>query len=226
MMKNFKDSIKLFRLHIVVLLFLVVGIIIGIVSLKIMNKQMEILYNETYTVNHAAHSMNAAFEEIQKSIFSVAVIDSQDAANQEIANVKENATILQEQISLIKHNFSGDSIIVARLENNLAELAPMRDHVLNLAVQRNHGDAVEYMENNNMPVIKEARGELELLIESTDAMGNNAFASIHATQRISMLLLVFLAIICVLFSIVVISKRAISKGKQKVENTDRSIDIT
>ena len=158
MMKNFKDSIKLFRLHIVVLLFLVVGIIIGIVSLKIMNKQMEILYNETYTVNHAAHSMNAAFEEIQKSIFSVAVIDSQDAANQEIANVKENATILQEQISLIKHNFSGDSIIVARLENNLAELAPMRDHVLNLAVQRNHGDAVEYMENNNMPVIKEARG--------------------------------------------------------------------
>lgn len=80
MMKNSQDCIKLFRLHIVVLLFLVVGIIIGIVSLKIMNKQMEILYNETYTVNHAAHSMNAAFEEIQKSIFSVAVIDSHDAA--------------------------------------------------------------------------------------------------------------------------------------------------
>lgn len=226
MMKNFKDSIKLFRLHIVVLLFLVVGIIIGIASLKIMNKQMEILYNETYTVNHAAHSMNAAFEEIQKSIFSVAVIDSHDAANQEIANVKENATILQEQISLIKYNFSGDTIIVARLENNLAELAPMRDHVLNLAVRRNNGDAVEYMENNNSLLYKEAQGEVELLIESTDAMGNNLFASIQATQQISILLLVFLAIICVLFSIVVISKRAISKGTQKVENTDRSIDIT
>lgn len=223
--KNFRDSIKLFWPHIVVSL-LMVGQIIGIVSLYNIRKQMEILYNETYIVNHAARSMNVAFEETRKSIFLVAVMDSQDLTNQEIANIKDNANILQEQISLIKQNFSEDSDIVARLEKNLVELVPMQDYFLNLAVQNNIGDASKYVENNNISVIKKAQEELELLIQSTDTKENNLFTSIQAMQRITMFLLLSLAIVSVLFSIVVISKQVISKGKHEAKKNNKSINIT
>lgn len=200
-MKNLKVIIKLFLPHIVILLLLVVGIIISLVGLLNIEKQADALYNESYIVKNAADTVNSAFESMQKSIFHSIANNSEDSTNQEIANVKECKVIIQEQIAIVKQNFLGDLDAVSRLENNLSELAPMQEHVINLVDQIKNAEAAEYMENNNIPVIKEAQKELALFIQTVDTKENEIITSLQETQRNTIILLVSLGIISVLFSI-------------------------
>ena len=68
----------------------------------------------------------------------------------------------------MREHFQSDQQIVDRLEACLNKLAPMRETVMDLARQNRNEEAVAYMEANNIPTIKAAQAELDLLIENID----------------------------------------------------------
>lgn len=200
-MKNMKVSINLLLPHIVILLLLVAGIIISLVSLLNIGKQAETLYNESYVVKNAANTIDAVFERMQKSVFYSISNFSEDIVSRESENVKDCAVIIEKQIAIIKQKFLGDRDIVSRLEKNSSELKSMQDQVLNLIDQNKNEEAIEYMDNNNIPVINEAKKELVLLIQMADAKENETITSLQETRRIITVFLIPLGIVSVLFSI-------------------------
>lgn len=211
-MKKSETNVKLFIPHIVILLLLMAGIVISLVSLSNIGKQTEALYNESYIVTNAADVVDTALETMQKSVFRAVSNDSQEITKQEIENAKDCVSMIQEQTSTIRQNFTGNMEVVSRLEKDLSELEAEQEHVLDLVSQQKNAEATEYMENNNVPVIKEAQKELELLIQSANVKGNETITSLQKTQRNTIILLVSLGMISVLFSIgVVIYIRRLKK---------------
>ena len=71
----------------------------------------------------------------------------------------------------MREHFQSDQQIVDRLEACLNKLASMRETVMDLARQNRNEEAVAYMEANNIPTIKAAQAELDLLIENSDLRG-------------------------------------------------------
>ena len=71
----------------------------------------------------------------------------------------------------MREHFQSDQQIVDRLEACLNKLATMRETVMDLARQNRNEEAVAYMEANNIPTIKAAQAELDLLIENSDLRG-------------------------------------------------------
>ena len=200
-MRKLKTDTELFFPHIAILLLLIAGIVISFVSLSKIGKRIEALYNESYVVKNAAYAVDNALESMQKSVFRSISNDSWDITSQEIENAKYCAAVIQEQTSVIRQNFLGNREVVSRLEDNLSELEPEQEHVLNLVSQKQNAKAAEYMENHNVPVIKEAQNNLELLIRTADAKGKEDITSLQKTRRNAIILLVWLSIISVLFSI-------------------------
>lgn len=199
-MENVKARIKLLWPHMLILLLLVMGIIISLASLLHTKNQIETLYNASYVVKNAVHTTDLAFEAIQKSVFQAAISNSEDNNNEAITNAENSAVIIQEQVAIIKQNFSGNMDIISRLENNLTQLAPMSDNVINMVAQNKNLEAVAYMESDIIPVINEAQKELALLIQSADSVRNELCVSIYKTQRNFVILLISLFVVSVLFS--------------------------
>lgn len=94
-----------------------------------------------------------------------------------------------------------DQQIVDRLEACLNKLAPMRETVMDLARQNRNEEAVAYMEANNIPTIKAAQAELDLLIENSDLRGEELISSLRESQVKAIFMLGLLGVCSVLASL-------------------------
>ena len=94
-----------------------------------------------------------------------------------------------------------DQQIVDRLEACLNKLAPMRETVMDLARQNRNEEAVAYMEANNIPTIKAAQAELDLLIENSDLRGEELISGLRESQVKAIFMLGLLGACSVLASL-------------------------
>ncbi|MCD7992000.1 MAG: MCP four helix bundle domain-containing protein [Clostridia bacterium] len=172
-MKNLKVGKKLWISYIIILVFLAASMAMSIFQLMNMGAKVETFYNGPFTVKGAANTMNTNFEAMQKSVYrAIANTDSAITA-EAMENAKKASSNVQEQFAIVKEIFPGDPQIIANLEKHLAELAPHREHVLELASQNKNTEAAEYMENHNIAIIKNAQNELNSIIEFANNRGGD-----------------------------------------------------
>ena len=161
-MKNLKLSRKLFISYALILAMLILGCIVSVVDLMVLGEQTETFYDGPFTVNESANVINTNFERMQKAVYRSISNSDPEIVNDAIANAKNAALIIQEQLPIIREHFMGDQQIIERLEAALTKLAPMRETVLQLSGENRNAEAADYMEKNNVLVIQEAQKELEL----------------------------------------------------------------
>ena len=101
----------------------------------------------------------------------------------------------------MREHFKSDQQIVDRLEDQLDRLAPMRETVMSLASQNRNKEAVAYMEANNIPTIKAAQAELDLLIENSNLKGEELIYGLRQSQIKAIFMLGVLGIGSVLASL-------------------------
>lgn len=157
-MKNLKVSWKLFISYAVLLVLLVAGCAVSIAHLAGLGRQIETFYEGPFIVNDSANIVNSNFERMQKAVYRAIANSDPEITAEAIANARDSAAIIQEQLPVIKEHFLGDKDIIARLEAALTELEPMRKNVLELATLNRREEAADYMEHNNILVIKKAQG--------------------------------------------------------------------
>lgn len=191
-MKNLKISKKLLISYATVLILLILGTVISIFNLVSFKNQIESFYNSPYTVKGCANTVDTYFEAMQKSVYRSLTSDDPAIVKESISDAKAAAAIIQEQMPIIKERFLGDQKIVERLEGYLAELAPMREHVLELAQENKNAEASAYMEANNSVVIKKAQTELNALIDTADNKGNTLISDLNKAQTRAIVLLIIL----------------------------------
>ena len=133
-MKNLKVSRKLTISYGFILSLLVISIVVSIGNLISIRSKVEVFYNGPFRVLNAANTVNSSFEAMQKSVFRVISSTSQANTEQALENARAWERKIQEQIPVIQKDFLGDQAIVERLQAALDELAPQREHVLDLAV--------------------------------------------------------------------------------------------
>lgn len=200
-MKNLKISKKLIISYAVILLFLITGMAVSIVNLVDFSKQLETFYDGPFLVKGSADMINSNFERMQKAVYRSIANEEEAITSEAIEDAKESAKIIQEQLPIVKEHFLGDKQIITRLEEQFTKLAPMRQQVLELAAQNKKREAASYMEANNIPTIKAAQEELDLLSENSNMKGEELIENIRADQRNAIIMLIFLGICSILISI-------------------------
>lgn len=224
-MKNLKLAKKLFISYALILIMLILGYIVSVADLIGLGKQIETFYDGPFTVNGSANIINSNFERMQKAVYRSISNSDPDIVNEAIANAKEAAAVIQEQIPVIQEHFLGDQQIIARLDAVLTKLAPMREEVLALAAENKNAEAADYMEKNNVLVIKEAQEELDSLIESGNTKGEALVTGLRDGQANAVITLVILGSIGVIVSIIfgVYITRGITRPVGELDKAARSM---
>lgn len=196
-LNDMKINKRLMLSYAVVLVFLLISIIVSISNLVNIGNQIETFYEHPFTVSAAANTINAKFEEMQKSVFRSISTEDQKIVAEAIQEAKDCAEAIQENMVIVKNLFLGDQEIVNSLQDRLTTLAPMREEVLELATQNRNVEAAEYMETNNIPVIKEAQKYLDMLIATADESGNTLIKDVQAARAMAMVILIAMGVFSV-----------------------------
>ena len=191
-MKNLKVSKKLFISYALILVFLIAGCIVSVADLLRLGEQIETFYHGPFTVNGSANIINSNFEKMQKAVYrSIANTDPQ-ITKEAVADARDAAAIIEEQIPVVETHFLGDQEIIARLKDALTKLAPMREKVLELGSENRSAEATEYMEHNNILVIQEAQAELNLLVENGNRKGEELITGLKDRQYSAIVTIILL----------------------------------
>ena len=225
-MKNLKVSRKLTISYGFILSLLVISIVVSIGNLISIRSKVEVFYNGPFRVLNAANTVNSSFEAKQKSVFRAISSTSQANTEQALENARAWERKIQEQIPVIQKDFLGDQAIVERLQAALDELAPQREHVLELAVQNQKAEASAYMEANNIITIHKAQAELDELIEIADRKADELIVNLHAMQTKFITILSVLGIASVLVSVFfgIYITRGITRPIKELEAAARQME--
>lgn len=199
-LNNMKINRRLMLSYVVVLALLVISIIVSVANLVSIGKQIKQFYEHPFKVSAAANTINASFEEMQKSVFRALSTEDITITNESIADVQNASAVIQDNLVIVRELFLGDQTVVDHLQASLETLAPMRAEVLEMATVNNNKEAAEYMEAHNIPVIKEAQGYLNTLIEQADNTGSTLITNLEASQATATIVLVVLGLASVIIS--------------------------
>ena len=200
-MKNMKLGKKLVISYAVLLILLVAGTAVSIINLVSLSRQIEVFYDGPFLVKGSANIINSNFERMQKAVYRTIVNEDEALISEAMENAKASAQEIEKQIPFVREHFKSDQQIVDRLEDQLDRLAPMRETVMSLASQNRNKEAVAYMEANNIPTIKAAQAELDLLIENSNLKGEELISGLRQSQIKAIFMLGVLGIGSVLASL-------------------------
>lgn len=225
-MKNLKVSKKLIISYAFVLILLVVIIAVSIGNLISIRARVEAFYNGPFKVLNTANTVNSSFEAMQKSVFRAISNTDPVIAERALEDSKVYAGKIQEQIPIIQKDFLGDQAIVERLRAALDELAPQREHVLELALQNQKEEAVAYMEANNIKTIHKAQAELDELIDTADRKADELIVSLRSEQMEFIVMLSVLGTASVLISVLfgIYITRSITRPIKELETAARQME--
>ena len=225
-MKNLKVSKKLIISYAFVLILLVVIIAVSIGNLISIRARVEAFYNGPFKVLNAANTVNSSFEAMQKSVFRAISNTDPVIAERALEDSKVYAGKIQEQIPIIQKDFLGDQAIVERLRAALDELAPQREHVLELALQNQKEEAAAYMEANNIKTIHKAQAELDELIDTADRKADELIVSLRSEQMEFIVMLSVLGTASVLISVLfgIYITRSITRPIKELETAARQME--
>ena len=224
-MKRFTIGRKLFVSFATILMLMIIGFCISIISLVNLNSKIKAFYDGPFIVNESANKIHSNFERMQKATYRAIVNTDEEIIGEATANAFDSASIIRDELPIVKEHFLGDSQIVVRLEDCLARLAPMREHVLSLAKENKNEEAAAFMESNNILVIQEAQKELDGLIVSGNRTGLQLMTQLQERQASAVTMLVILGCVSVIISIgfCVYITRGISAGIVELEQAAQNI---
>lgn len=198
---DMKINKRLMLSYAVVLILLVISIVVSVSNLMSIGNQIEQFYEHPFKVSAAANNMNNYFEVMQKSVFRAISNVDETITQEAIADAKEASTIVADNIAIARELFLGDQTVIDQLQEVLDKLSPMRATVLDLASQNKNTEAAEYMENNNIPLIKQGQVYLDTLISEADKTGSTLISGLQAAQTMAIIVLVVLGVISLIISL-------------------------
>lgn len=193
-LKNMKIGKRLMVSYAIVMVLLLVCIVTSVINLVSIGQQITQFYEHPFQVSASANIINAKFEEMQKSVFRAISTEDADITSEAIANAKAAGTVITENMAIVKDLYLGDQQDINTLEKKLSELAPMREHVLELATQNKNVEAAEYMEANNIPCIEQIQVYLDKLIATADTTGQTLITSVQQKQGFAVIMLAVLGV--------------------------------
>lgn len=222
-LSNIKIGKRLMLSYGVILVLLVAGIVFSIVNLISIGNEIQQFYEHPFKVSASANTINASFEEMQKSVFRALSTTDNTITNSSISNAQAAAEIIQENVSIIEELYLGDIQDINDLKEHLQNLAPMREKVLEYAKENDNIIAAEYMEKNNIPLIEEIQVDLEILIDTANLTGETMIEGLESKQVVSTILLVVIGVASVVISVVFAA--VITKSiTQPIEQMEKASD--
>lgn len=224
-MKRLSIGRKLLVSFVTILALMIIGFCISIINLVNLNTKIKAFYDGPFIVNESANIIHSNFERMQKATYRAIVNTDEKIIGEATANAFDSASIIADELPVVKEHFLGDSQIAARLEECLSRLAPMREHVLSLAKENRNEEAAAFMESNNILVIQEAQKELDELIESGNRTGLQLMTQLQERQARAVTMLVILGCVSVVIGIgfCVYITRGISGGIIELEQAAQNI---
>lgn len=200
-MKHLKISKKLLISYGVILGLFIITIIVSIVNFDRIGDKVEEFYNNPFTVKGSANIVNANFEAMQKSVYRSISNSDLTIIKEAIEDAKKASKEIEVQMPIIEERYRGDKQTVTNLKNYLNELAPMREYVLQLASENKTEEAAEYMEKNNIQVIKKAQAELQAISDFSNDRAEDLISQLKVSQTISIIVLSIFGIVSIIISI-------------------------
>lgn len=199
-LRGMKIGKRLMVSYVIMMVLLVIGIIVSVVNLYSIGQEITKFYEHPFKVSESANTISRRFEQMQKSVFRSISTEDVTITEEAIENAKKASEIIQENMDTVEKLFLGDKQIVTNLKGKLQELAPMREEVLKLAEANKNKEAAEYMEQNNIPCIREAQEYLDSLVETANTTGQTLIDDMQQKQLIAVIVLIILGIASIIIS--------------------------
>lgn len=224
-MKNLKTARKLTISYVVILILLIACNIVALVNLNSFKSQIEAFYDGPFLVKGSANIINSNFEAMQKAVYRAISNSDPEIITEAVHNADLAAARIQEQLPYIKEHYRGEKEIIDRLAADLEELKPMRETVLEMALENRNEEAAAYMESNNIVVIKRAQGELDSLIEMGNRKGEELIENLRSDQTEAGFILMAVGILSVVISIVfgIYITRSVTKPIRELEGVAKEL---
>lgn len=116
-MKRFTIGRKLFVSFATILMLMIIGFCISIISLVNLNSKIKAFYDGPFIVNESANKIHSNFERMQKATYRAIVNTDEEIIGEATANAFDSASIIRDELPIVKEHFLGDSQIVVRLED-------------------------------------------------------------------------------------------------------------
>lgn len=194
-MKNLKVGKKLAISYITIMVLLLSGFFLSIVNVVNISNKVENFCNGPFIVKSAAHLMSSSFETMVRAMYRSLTTLDPAIVEECITEVNSARNTVEDQMEIIRVNFTEEQKIVTDLSAYLNDFTPMREHVIELARVNSNEEASAYMQANNMVVIKQVQAELDQLLEYADQSSNSLLDELREKQQLSLTILIVLGVI-------------------------------
>lgn len=216
-LKNLKVQKKLLFSFGLIIVFMIIMVAVAMVNLQSIKAEVTTYYEHPYKVQASANVLKAAMIDMQKSVFRIIANEDEQKMQQCAQDITAATQTISEQLPIIKDLFLGDKALVEKLQTDIAAISTHREKVVELALNNDNREAVQYMEDNNIPMLEKTSEELDQLIETANTTGDNLIHTINTKQVTVLVLLIVLLVVGVALSITLtisVSRSVVEPVKQ------------
>lgn len=202
---NLKVKGKLSFLFMTMLVLLGVTSVVSLTGFVMIQLDVSSFYDEDYQSRIDANQMLRAFERTQKYTYIGILENDQKQIEEYVDLAKEAAALLQENLAKLKLIYQGD-VDLKKLEDKLAEIAPVRTQVLELTVAQRNDEAFVIAEDQWMPLVQEADSMLQELIADTAARGDSMMSALRTEVLVFIVVIIAVLITSILIGLLINAK--------------------
>ncbi len=131
-LKNLKVSKKLGFSYLIILIAYIFSVLIGIISISVINVQLKNFYEKSYYNTKLQLEIRKDIQLVGKNVLWAMSVDTISETQEKMKNATTCSDYVEQNINLLEHSFNNDEI-VARLDKAFQQLKSARVEVLQFA---------------------------------------------------------------------------------------------
>lgn len=177
----------------------VISSIIPLIILKSSNSNLKDFYNLNYSISRYSQLVINHIESSKVNILEAILETDKEAKNNYIQTSKMNLEVLDDMLSSIKNNFTGNLILTNKLESASETLKTHYSQILELVIRSKNDEAFRIIKDEFIPVTHE-------MTEILDSISNLAYEHIQMitiNRKHSILVSIMTFIILLIINVII-----------------------
>lgn len=171
-MKNMKVSKKLITAFGIVLVLMIIIVIFSVNALNVIKGQMDTFYAESFADVQLADELGLKVNETAKDMLHASTAPNPDEINERLAKAANDIAVMEENLVVLRENYSGDMADVDAITTYIEELKP---------ILQEFGEVAQYDSTGAFAIYKrKALPKLQTMLAHCDSI--KEFEAVHAEE--------------------------------------------
>ncbi|PHV69359.1 methyl-accepting chemotaxis protein [Sporanaerobium hydrogeniformans] len=227
LLKNMKIKRKLIMGFSVVILFLFAIIIIAIMNFQMAGANLNKISDNCMANINAFWTARRAMVATERELFKAACTTDKELTSKRVDSAEAELAVLKDVMSILEENYLGDVADIDKFRNIMASTVQIKEEIYTLMKTNHNKEAIKMIEEQYMPIFKEAGNLLVDLADNTQKHVDKISEDAARLNNLSIFFMILLGVISILFTIAIclIITKMITEPLEKVENAMSALSV-